>query len=145
MQKVFNVNLTGPAILIEAISHKMESLKEGIIVGISSVAGDRGRSSNYWYGSAKSGLNIFLSGLRQKLNGSGVHVITVKPGFVRTSMTENLNFPKMLISTPEKISRDIIKAITKKQNIIYTPKYWYVIMFIIRVIPEFIFKKINTL
>jgi hypothetical protein len=116
-----------------------------VIVGISSVAGDRGRASNYWYGCAKSGLTAFLSGLRQRIQNSGVRVLTVKPGFVRTAMTANLNLPPALTSTPEKTASDIVKAVSKKQPVLYTPFFWFWIMLIIRGLPEKIFLKLKNL
>jgi decaprenylphospho-beta-D-erythro-pentofuranosid-2-ulose 2-reductase len=120
----------------------MKQNETGTIAVISSVAGDRGRKSNYVYGSAKGGLTIFLQGLRNALSGSGVHVLTIKPGFVDTPMTND--FTKGLLwAKPEKVAKDIKRAIDKKKNIIYTPWFWRWIMLIIRLIPESVFKKMN--
>ena len=121
MEKVVKSNLTGPAMVLESLAQSMIERKTGVIVGISSVAGDRGRASNYWYGCAKSGLTAFLSGLRQRIQNSGVRVLTVKPGFVRTAMTANLNFPQALTSTPEKTASDIVKAVSNNQPVLHTP------------------------
>ena len=145
MEKVVKSNLTGPAMVLESLAQAMMERKTGVIVGISSVAGDRGRASNYWYGCAKSGLTAFLSGLRQRIQNSGVRVLTVKPGFVRTAMTANLNLPPALTSTPEKTASDIVKAVSKNQPVLYTPFFWFWIMLIIRGLPEKIFLKLKNL
>ncbi|HJM04833.1 MAG TPA: SDR family oxidoreductase [SAR324 cluster bacterium] len=145
MEKVVKSNLTGPAMILESLAQAMMERKTGVIVGISSVAGDRGRASNYWYGCAKSGLTAFLSGLRQRIQNSGVRVLTVKPGFVRTAMTANLNLPPALTSTPEKTASDIVKAVSKNQPVLYTPFFWFWIMLIIRGLPEKIFLKLKNL
>ncbi|MCL4128207.1 UNVERIFIED_CONTAM: hypothetical protein GTU68_062310 [Idotea baltica] len=121
----------------------MENRKEGTIVGISSVAGERGRASNYLYGSAKAGFTSFLSGLRNRLAGKGVHVLTVKPGFVDTAMTEGLDLPGPLTAQPQQVARAVFKAVGKKKNTLYTLWMWRYVMLIIRNIPEAIFKKLS--
>ncbi len=138
---VININFTAPAKLLTAIAEKMENAKQGSIVVISSVAGDRGRQSNYPYGSAKAGLTAFASGLRNRLCKHNVHVMTVKPGFIDTPMTYQMNSP--LIASREYVADQIIKALDKKKNSIYVPFFWRYIMLIICLIPERIFKKIN--
>jgi hypothetical protein len=106
------------------------------------VAGDRGRQSNYVYGAAKSMVSTFLQGLRNRLNGRGVHVLDIKPGFVDTPMTAE--FKKgALWATPDQVAKAIVRAIKKRQNTLYTPFFWAGIMWIIRMIPEFIFKKLK--
>ena len=105
--------------------------KSGFIVGISSVAGERGRQSNYIYASSKSAFTIYLDGLRNRLFTSNVHVLTVKPGFVYTKMTHHLNLPKLLTANPSKVAQDIVKAQQKKKNILYTLWFWKLIMLII--------------
>jgi short-subunit dehydrogenase len=111
---------------------------------ISSVAGDRGRGSNYVYGSAKAGLSAYLSGLRNRLFAHGVAVITIKPGFVDTSMTAGRLDPKSpLVATPERVAADIDRAIRRRRNVVYTPWFWWPIMIIIRSIPESIFKRLR--
>ncbi|MFK7924061.1 MAG: SDR family NAD(P)-dependent oxidoreductase, partial [Bacteroidia bacterium] len=115
----------------------------GKIIGISSVAGDRGRASNYLYGSAKAGLTAYLSGLRNRLASKGVHVMTVKPGFVRTAMTENMDLPPVITGEPSKVAKDIIRSVRRGRNVIYTLWMWRYIMLIIRTIPERIFKKLS--
>lgn len=137
-----NVNFLSPAsILLESVPI-LESQKSGTIVAISSVAGDRGRKSNFIYGSAKAGLTTFLAGLRNKLSPSGVHVVTVLPGFVDTKMTEHLPKNK-LFAKPAEIGNGIVNAVNKKKDVVYLPWFWIFIMMIIRNIPEKIFKKMN--
>ena len=114
-----------------------------MIVGISSVAGDRGRGSNYIYGSAKAGFTAYLAGLRNRLAGEGVHVLTVKPGFVATAMTEGLDLPAPLTAQPEELGAAVLRAVAKKRNVIYTRPVWRLIMGVIRAIPEPIFKKLS--
>ncbi len=125
------------------LANKMEKQKRGTIAVISSVAGDRGRESNYLYGSAKSAVTAFCSGLRARLHKSGVHVLTIKPGFVHTPMTKNLVLPKLLVASSDKVAQDICRAVGKKSNSIYTPNFWWGIMLIIKLIPESIFKKLK--
>jgi decaprenylphospho-beta-D-erythro-pentofuranosid-2-ulose 2-reductase len=142
MQAETNLNYLSVVSVLTGISPVMKQNETGTIAVISSVAGDRGRKSNYVYGSAKGGLTIFLQGLRNALSGSGVHVLTIKPGFVDTPMTND--FTKGLLwAKPEKVAKDIKRAIDKKKNIIYTPWFWRWIMLIIRLIPESVFKKMN--
>lgn len=140
---IIDSNYTGACSILNIISNEMTSKKAGTIVGISSVAGERGRQSNYMYGSAKAGFTAYLSGLRNRLFKSGVHVLTVKPGFVNTKMTEGHPLPKPLTAQPEDISKAILKAIDKKTNTIYVFAKWRLIMYIIKSIPEFVFKRLN--
>lgn len=134
-------NYTGAVSILNTIASDYRSKKAGVIVGISSVAGERGRQSNYIYGSAKAGFTAYLSGLRNDLYHHGVHVLTVLPGFVATKMTENLNLPKPLTAQPEEVARAIYKGVVKKKNIIYVRWFWRWIMLIITSIPETLFKK----
>lgn len=129
--------------ILTLIANKIESQKKGTIAVITSVAADRGRPTNYVYGCAKAVVNTFCEGLRSRLYKSGVHLLTIKPGFVDTPMTHGLALPKILVAQPEKVSQDIIRAINKKKNSIYTPWFWVGIMQIIRRIPEFIFKRVS--
>jgi short-subunit dehydrogenase len=142
-QKIVETNYTGAVSILNVIANDFEKRKHGTIVGISSVAGDRGRMSNYLYGSAKAGFTAYLSGLRNRLAHAGVHVMTVKPGFVDTKMTEGLNLPKALTASPEKIAKDIYNGIQKKKNTIYSLPVWRLVMFVIKSVPEFIFKKLK--
>lgn len=143
VRKIVETNYLGAISIINIISDYMEHRGKGIIVAISSVAGDRGRAKNFIYGSAKAGLTQYLSGLRAKMFKKGVKVITVKPGFVNTPMTKGLNIPKPLLSTPERVAKDIFKAIKKGKDIVYTPFYWWFIMLVIRAIPEWMFKRLD--
>lgn len=132
----------GPAAFLTAIAPILED-KGGAVVGVGSVAGDRGRLGNYVYGSAKAGFHTYLAGLRNRLGRSDVHVVTVKPGFVDTAMTWGLE-GMFLVASPEKVAADILRAVDKGRNVIYTPFFWWGIMNIIRHIPEPIFKKLSV-
>jgi decaprenylphospho-beta-D-erythro-pentofuranosid-2-ulose 2-reductase len=139
----FNINFISASSLLSRLANKMEVQGRGTIVAVSSVAGDRARQSNYIYGTAKGALTLFLQGLRNRLHKSGVSVLTVKPGFIDTPMTANLEKGGPLWATPEKVAADIYNAVKKQKNIIYTPWFWQFIMLIIRVIPETIFKRLK--
>jgi len=143
VQKIIDTNYTGVVSLFNIISDDFEKRKSGFIVGVSSVAGDRGRKSNYIYGSAKAALTAYLSGLRNRLYKSQVHVLTVKPGFVATKMTEDMDLPEKLTVQPEEVASDIYKAQQNGKNILYTKWIWKWVMLIIRNIPEFQFKKMS--
>lgn len=142
-ERILNTNYVGAVSILNVIANDFEKRKAGIIVGISSVAGDRGRMSNYLYGSAKAGMTAYLSGLRNRLFHSGVHVLTVKPGFVRTQMTEGLKLPAPVTADPDQVAKRIFAAIKKKKNTIYVLPIWSLIMLVIRTIPESIFKKLK--
>jgi short-subunit dehydrogenase len=137
-----NTNALSAIALLTHIANRFELRKDGVILVISSVAGDRGRQSNYIYGSSKAMLTTFCSGLRQRLYKSGVSVVTIKPGFVDTPMTTE--FKKgALWATPEKIAKYIVDAANKQKNIVYAPFFWQFIMLIIQHIPEAIFKRLK--
>lgn len=128
--------------LLTLLANHFEQQRHGSIAVIGSVAGDRGRQSNYIYGTAKGALSIFLQGMRNRLHKSGVQVLTIKPGFVDTPMT--VSFPKgPLWATPEKVALDIDNAIEKKKDVLYTPGFWILIMLIIKSIPERLFKRLS--
>jgi hypothetical protein len=128
--------------LLTHVANRFERQGSGTIAVISSVAGDRGRQSNYVYGSAKAAVSTFLGGLRNRLQPAGVHVLTIKPGFVDTPMTRD--FPKgALWASPETIARGIDKAIRKRRDVIYLPWFWRPVMRLIRELPEPIFKKLR--
>jgi decaprenylphospho-beta-D-erythro-pentofuranosid-2-ulose 2-reductase len=128
--------------LVTLVAERLAARGSGTIAVISSVAGDRGRSSNYVYGSAKALVTAFLSGLRQRLQGCGVAVVTIKPGFVDTPMTAA--FPKgFLWVKPGRIAAGIVKAIDRKADVVYLPGFWRAIMFIVRIIPERIFRSLK--
>lgn len=140
---ITDTNYTGVMSILNIIANDFEVKKKGTIVCVSSVAGERGRKSNYLYGAAKAALSTYLSGLRNRLFSAGVHVLTVKPGFVDTEMTKDLELPGLLTAKPEEVANDIYKAEQKKKNTLYTKWMWKWIMLIIRNIPEGIFKKMN--
>jgi decaprenylphospho-beta-D-erythro-pentofuranosid-2-ulose 2-reductase len=140
---VMATNYIGCANILSIAANEMEARKAGSIIGISSVAGERGRASNYFYGSAKAGFTAFLSGLRNRMALVGLHVMTVKPGFVYTKMTEGLPLPGLLTAQPDKVAGDIFKAWRKHKNVVYTKWMWRWIMAIIRSIPEWKFKKMK--
>jgi len=132
------VNLLSPIALLTALAPVMETQGSGTIAVIGSVAGDRGRQSNYLYGTAKGGLGIFVQGLRHRLARSGVRVVLVKPGFVDTPMTAA--FPKgPLWAKPEQVARDIRRAMARGSAVLYTPWFWRWIMLIIRLLPDALF------
>ncbi len=134
-------NYSGSVSILSIIANDFESKKRGSIIGISSVAGDRGRKSNYIYGSAKAGFTAFLSGLRHRLTDKGVYVLTVKPGFVETKMTEGMDLPARLTTTPEKLAEAVYAAFEAKKHVIYYLPIWRSIMSAIRNLPERIFVK----
>jgi len=141
--KIIRVNYTGAVSILSIVANDYARLGKGTIVGISSVAGERGRQSNYFYGSAKAGFTAFLSGLRNRMVMRGVHVVTVKPGFINTKMTAGMPLPKPITAEPVQLGSAIFKAVAKKKNVIYVLPIWRIIMLIIRNIPEGIFKKLK--
>ena len=140
---VIRSNFEGPASILGLLANKFEQRGSGSLVGISSVAGERGRATNYVYGSAKAGFTAFLSGLRNRLAKKGVHVVTVLPGFVATKMTEGMNLPVLLTASPDDSAKSIFRAVQNKQNVIYTLFIWRFVMLLIKNIPEKIFIRMN--
>lgn len=128
--------------LLTLLANQMEQQGHGCITVISSVAGDRGRQSNYVYGTAKGALSIFLQGLRNRLGKTGVQVLTIKPGFVDSPMTREFD-KGLLWVKPAVIAQGILRAITKNKDVVYLPFFWRYIMFIIKMIPEKIFKRLS--
>jgi decaprenylphospho-beta-D-erythro-pentofuranosid-2-ulose 2-reductase len=139
-QKIMNTNYSGIVSLFNIIANDFENRGSGFIVGISSVAGDRGRRSNYIYGSAKAAFTTYLSGLRCRLYKAKVHVMTVNPGFVATKMTKNIDLPKKLTAQPNEVAKDIYKGQQKGKNVLYTKWIWRWIMALVKLIPEWKFK-----
>jgi short-subunit dehydrogenase len=135
-------NCLGPLALLTVLGNYFESQGRGCLAAISSVAGDRGRQSNYVYGAAKAALSTFLAGMRNRLYPKGVHVLTIKPGFVDTPMTADLK-KGPLFASPDKVARDIIRAAETGTCVLYTPWFWRWIMLLIRLIPESIFRKLK--
>ncbi len=143
LMNTINVNYTGAVSVLNIISRDYIRRNKGVIAAISSVAGERGRAANYIYGSAKAGLTAYLSGLRNEAFSHHVHVATILPGFVYTRMTENMKLSPLLTATPDLVADAVFRAVTKKKDIIYVKWFWKWIMFIIRSIPEFMFKKMK--
>lgn len=141
--RVIASNFTGPALVLEAAARRLAGIEaDTAIIGISSVAGDRGRAKNYVYGAAKAGFSEYLSGMRQKYARSRVHVMTIKPGFVATAMTEGMDLPGALTTTPEVLAPKILTALAKKRMVYYDLKWWLV-MAIIKLVPERIFSRMK--
>ncbi len=141
--EVLNSNFIGPSIFIGELANAFELRGYGTIIGISSIAGVRGRAKNYIYGSAKAGFTSYLSGLRNRLNKSNVHVLSVIPGYIDTKMIKDMNIPKFLLTSPDKISKKIFSSMNK--NIIYGSFFWMVVSKLLLLIPEFIFKKLKLI
>ena len=142
-ERIIQSNYTGAVSILDIVAEYYSQQKKGTIVGLSSVAGERGRQSNYHYGSAKAGFTAYLSGLRNRLFPDGAHVVTVQPGFTYTRMTENLELPKLLTGYPADIAKAVYAAVEKKKNVVYVKWMWKWIMLLIRSIPESIFKKMK--
>jgi len=142
-ERIIDINYSKLVPVMNYFAQKFESKRSGTIIGLSSVAGDRGRQSNFIYGSAKAAFTAYLSGLRNYLFEKKVHVLTVKPGFMATKMTEGLPLNPKLTATPKQAAECIYKALKKQKNVAYVLPIWGVIMMIIRNIPEFIFKKLK--
>ena len=141
--EIIRTNYEGLVSIFGHLANLFKIRGSGTLIGISSVAGDRGRASNYIYGSSKAGVSAFLSGLRNRLYPFGIHVLTVKPGFVQTKMTSHINLPKKLTTNPEKVANSIYYAYKSRKNIIYVMPIWKYIMLFIKLIPESFFKKMK--
>lgn len=142
-RKIIEVNYVGPVRLLNLIANRYEEIEQGSILGVSSVAGERGRQSNYFYGSAKAAFSAYLSGLRNRLFSRGVQVSTIKPGFVNTKMTQELDLPKLLTAEANEVGKAIFKAYRKKKDVVYVRPIWRLIMQNIKLIPEPIFKRMK--
>jgi decaprenylphospho-beta-D-erythro-pentofuranosid-2-ulose 2-reductase len=142
-KKIIDSNYTGAVSILNIVAEDFAKRGSGTIIGISSVAGDRGRQSNYIYGSAKAAFTAYLSGLRNHLFHSGVEVMTVKPGFVASKMTEGLALPPKLTAQPGQVGRQVYDAYLKKQNVVYVLGIWRYIMGTIGLLPEFAFKRMK--
>ncbi len=143
LESVITVNFTAVAQLLERAANRFAAQDRGLIAALSSVAGDRGRPSNYAYGSAKAGLTAFLEGLRGRLHEQNVHVLTVKPGPVDTKMTFGMDDPPPLMADPDRVASDIVTAMERRTDVCYTPPIWRYIMAAIRLIPARLFKKLD--
>ncbi len=142
---MLQVNCASIAELFEAVvDQSLQAGDKPVLAAISSVAGDRGRQSNYPYGATKAALDAYLSGLRNRLHSLGLRVVTIKPGFVRTRLTEGKVNPRSpLLAEPAQVAADIRRAVEGSANVVYTRWFWRPIMAIIRCIPEFIFKRLK--
>jgi decaprenylphospho-beta-D-erythro-pentofuranosid-2-ulose 2-reductase len=143
LRREFDVNAVAAMSLLTLLANRFEQRKAGTLAVISSVAGDRGRQSNYVYGAAKAALSTFLGGLRQRLAKSNVDVLTIKPGFVDTPMTAAIANKGALWATPERVAAGIVRAIDRRRSVVYLPGFWRGIMLVIRTIPEPLFKKLK--
>ncbi|RZO88007.1 MAG: SDR family oxidoreductase [Kiritimatiellaceae bacterium] len=142
-RRVLDTNFTGVVSVLDRVAEEFEKRGKGWIVGVSSVAGDRGRAPRYHYGSAKAGLNAYLSGLRQRLWRSRVLVMNVKPGYCRTKMVAGWDLPGAMTSEPDEVAGAILRAIDRGQETLYVRWMWRWIMGIIRLLPEPIFKRLK--
>ncbi|WP_445679207.1 SDR family oxidoreductase [Radicibacter daui] len=140
---VIRANFEGPALVLGALANRFEARGSGVLVGVSSVAGDRGRARNYVYGAAKAGFTAFLSGLRNRLASRNVHVMTVKPGFVATRMIAGLKTPPALTALPQEVAMAVLKAVRRRRDVVYVRRVWWLVMRVICAIPERFFKRLN--
>ena len=143
-ERVMRTNYVGPALLLGALAERFAERRRGVLVGVSSVAGERGRAANYVYGSAKAGFTAFLSGLRNRLAASGVHVVTVKPGFVRTRMTDGMDLPARLTAEPEEVAEAVVRAIRRRRDVVYVRRIWRPVVLLLRAVPERVFKRLSV-
>lgn len=141
---LLRTNFEGPTLLLGLMAEQFLARGSGVIVGVSSVAGDRGRGSNYLYGAAKAGLTAFLSGLRNRLTPEGIRVVTVKPGFVRTQMTAGMKLPPLLTAEPDEVGRAIFAAAEENgRDVVYVRRLWRPVMMLIGSLPEPLFKRLK--
>jgi len=142
LAQVLRTNFSGAAALCQAAALELASHGGGTIAAISSVAGDRGRASNYAYGAAKAGFSTFLEGLRARFQARGVHVLTVKPGRVDTPMTAGL--PRSALSVhPRRVARPILRAVDRRRSVVYVPGFWRLIMLVVRSLPEVLMRRLQ--
>ncbi len=139
---ILHTNFIATVSLLTWLGNYFQAQGGGTLAVVSSVAGDRGRKSNYVYGASKGALNVFLEGLRNRIDRDGVHVLTIKPGFVATPMTAHVPH-NALFASPGQIARGIWKAIERRRDVVYLPWFWFWIMLVVRAIPSRFFKKMN--
>ncbi len=142
-RKIIDINYTNQIPLLNHFADLFEKSNKGTIIGISSIAGERGRKANYFYGSAKAALTQHLSGLRQRLANTEVNVLTVKPGFIKTKMTPHLNVPSIFEGNANHVAKKIYKAYTSSKTNLIVPPIYYLLNMVIKLLPERIFKKLN--
>ena len=144
LRKTIEINFTSVAALLAVAANHFAERRSGFLAAIGSVAGDRGRQSNYIYGAAKGALDVYLAGLRNRLHRHGVRVLSIKPGFVATKMTAGqLNPRSPLVASPERIAADVERALRRQTRVLYTPWWWRWIMRLIRLIPEPVFVRMK--
>lgn len=141
-EQIVHTNFVAPVSLLTWLANYTAQRKAGTLAVLSSVAGERGRKSNYVYGSSKAGLTAFVDGLRNRIDREGVRVMTIKPGPVKTAMTEKMKGSAKFADV-EVVAQSLVKAIDRGDDVVYVPGIWRVIMAVIRVVPEFVFKKMN--
>ena len=141
--RTVEINYLGCMSLLNIISKQFISDRRGFIISVTSVSGLRGRAKNYIYGSAKAGLIAYMSGLRNKMNKYNVNVLTVIPGFITSNKDKKENYPRVLVTTPEKLALRIFNAQQSNMDVIYSSILWQLIMFVIKLIPEALFKKLK--
>ena len=142
-RSIIEANYTGHVSLLNGFTKRAKGRKQATIIGVSSVAGIRGRQSNFIYGSAKAAFTTYLSGLRNHLFRHGIHVMSVLPGFMNTKMIDGIHTPRILTAEPDYAARRIYKAYTRRNDIVYIYPVWKYIMLVIRNIPEAIFKRMK--
>jgi short-subunit dehydrogenase len=139
---ILHTNFLSTVSLLTWLGNYLQTQRGGTLAVVSSVAGDRGRKSNYVYGASKGALNLFLEGLRNRIDRDGVHVLTIKPGFVATPMTAHVAH-NALFASPDEVARGIWKAVNRRRDVAYVPSFWFWIMLLVRAIPSRFFKKMN--
>jgi hypothetical protein len=139
----FRINAESVLICLAGLAERLQSQGGGVLAVIGSAAGDRGRAANYLYGAAKAAIHAFASGLRQQLYARSVYVVTIKPGFVATPMTAQLNLPALLTARPDAVAARIVAAIERRRGVVYAPGFWWPIMLAIRMLPEAVFKRLK--
>jgi hypothetical protein len=139
----FRLNAESVLVCLAGLAQRFQAQGAGVIAVIGSVAGDRGRASNYLYGAAKAAIHAFASGLRAQLYRQGVHVVTIKPGFVATQMTAHLHLPERLTAHPDAVAARIVAAVDRRRAVVYVPGFWRLIMLVVRMLPETIFMRLK--
>ena len=140
--KTYDVNVLQQISFLNLVKKVLLKQGKGTIALVSSVAGDRGRADNYLYGSTKAAISVFLSGLRQELYSYGIQVVTIKPGRVRTPMTKGMR--GLFFASPQRVAFEIVNSLKKGASVVYVPRYWILISFLIRVVPETLFKRLGA-
>ena len=140
---IMQANFNGLLPMLTATAQFFKQRRSGSIMVVSSVAGERGRCSNYCYGSSKAAMTAFLSGMRCSLLPYNVHVMTIKPGYVATRMVAHKKLPPYITASTQRVAKDIVKGFKRRSSVVYTMWLWRYIMAVVRLIPEFIFKRLN--